>query len=125
MPICIIRSIFQPNISSLLCSIRRKSLFYKGFRSFLPVSTIISTIIEFQMAFDSATRTCSKAVFLCSRYSILADQLFQPVGSLLLHVLVAVTIDVKGEGDCRMAQRFGQGLRIDVALQGQRGECVP
>ena len=90
----------------------------------MPVSTIISTIIEFQMAFDSATRTCSKAVFLCSRYSILADQLFQPVGSLLLHVLVAVTIDVKGEGDCRMAQRFGQGLRIDVALQEQRGECV-
>ena len=55
----------------------------------------------------------------------MADQLLQLVGGLLFHVLVAVTIDVKGEGDCRMAQRFGQGLRIDVALQGQRGECVP
>ena len=91
----------------------------------MPVSTIISTIIEFQVAFDSATRNRSKAVFLCSRYSILADQLLQLVGGLLLHVLVAVTIDVKGEGDCRMAQRFGQGLGIDVALQGKRRVGVP
>ena len=95
------------------------------FPCFGAFSTIVSTIIGFQTAFDSATRNRSKAVFLCSRYSILADQLFQTVGSLLLHVLVAVTINVQGEGDCRMAQRFGQGLGIDVALQGKRREGVP
>ena len=95
------------------------------FPCFGAFSTIVSTIIEFQAAFDSATRTCSKAVFLCFRYSVLADQLFQTVGSLLLHVLVAVTINVQGEGDCRMAQRFGQGLGIDVALQGKRRVGVP
>lgn len=55
-------------------------------------------MIEFQAAFDSVTRNRSKAVFLCSHYSILADQLLQLVGGLLFHVLVRVTVDIQREG---------------------------
>ena len=54
-------------------------------------------MIEFQTAFDSATRTDSKAVFLYFSYSILADQLLQLVGGLLFHVFIGVTVDIQGD----------------------------
>lgn len=92
---------------------------------FLSVSTIVSTIIGFQTAFDSMPETSSKTVFLCSFYSILANQLLQFVGGLQLHILVAVAVNVQGEGKCCMAQGFGECLGIDMALQGQRGIGVP
>ena len=95
------------------------------FPCFGVLSTIVSTIIGFQTAFDPATRNRSKAVFLCSRYSILADQLLQLVGGLLLHVLVGVTVDIQREGHRGVPQGFGERLGINMALQGQGREGVP
>ena len=87
-------------------------------------STIVSTIIEFQTASDPATRNRSKAVFLCSSYSILADQLLQLVGGLLLHVLVGMAVYIQREGNRGMSQGFRERFGIDVALQGQSREGV-
>ena len=58
-------------------------------------------------------------------FSALADQLIQQIGGLLLHVVVAVAVNLQGEGDGGMTQGFGQRLGIDMALQGQGGIGVP
>ena len=94
------------------------------FPCFGAFSTIVSTIIEFRTAFNPATRTGSKAVFLCSRYSILADQLLQLIGGLLLHVLVGMAVDIQREGHRGMPQGFRERFGIDMALQGQGREGV-
>ena len=112
--------------SNLLCSTNKKTLdLSRVFPCFGAFSTIVSTIIGFQTAFDSATRNRSKAVFLCSRYSILADQLLQLVGGLLLHVLVGMAVYIQREGNRGMSQGFRERFGIDVALQGQGREGVP
>ena len=111
--------------SNPLCSTTGKPCKSRVSSIFGAFSTIVSTIIGFQTAFDSATRNRSKAVFLCSRYSILADQLLQLVGGLLLHILVGMAVYIQREGDCGVPQGFRERFGIDVALQGQGREGVP
>ena len=106
--------------SNPLCSTLRKPSKLAGFRTFLSFGTIVSTIIEFQTAPGDRMFSAPAAVFLRIRdknFSVLADQRLQLVCGLLLHVIVAVTVDIQREGHRGVAKRFGERLRIHMALQ--------